>query len=113
MKFLVYGLLVGVGLGAIAAPVLAGLLGVAGLAGTPVVRLWLFGVPETILGVAGTGKPSLPTLIVGWTLEFLPLGFIIAGISLLWSRVHPNDRAAAFEQAVTQFHNSDFEAKYD
>ena len=38
MKFLVYGFLVAFGLGAIAAPVVAGLLGAAGLAGSPAVR---------------------------------------------------------------------------
>jgi hypothetical protein len=113
MKFLVYGLLVAFGLGAIAAPVVAGLLGAAGLAGTPVVRLWLFAVPEAILGLTSVGKPSLAALIMGWTLEFLPVGLVLAVISWLRSRVHPNDRAAAFEYAVTAFHDSDFEAKYE
>lgn len=113
MKYLVYGLLVAFGLGAIAAPVVAGLLGAAGLAGSHVVRLWLFAVPEAILGLTGAGRPSLAALVVGWTLEFLPLGFLVAGIAWLRSRVHPNDRAAAFEHAVTEFHDSEYEAKYE
>jgi hypothetical protein len=113
MKFLVYGFLVAFGLGAIAAPVVAGLLGAAGLAGSPAVRLWLFAVPEAILGLTGVGRPSLAVLVAGWTIEFLPLGFLIVGIAWLRSWVHPNDRAAAFEEAVTLFHESDFEAKYE
>ena len=114
MKFLVYAFLVAFGLGAIAAPVIAGLLGAAGLSGTPAVRLWLFAVPEAILGLTSNGKPSLAALVVGWTLEFMPLGFLVAGLALLRSRLAPqDDHAAAFEQAVTAFHDSGFEAKYE
>lgn len=113
MKFLVYGLLVALGIGAVAAPVVAGLLGALGMAGSPTVRLWLFAVPEAILGFVNIERPSLAGLVVGWTIEFLPLGFIVAAVSLARARVNASARAAAFEHAVTAFHDSEYEAEYE
>jgi hypothetical protein len=101
------------GIGAIAAPVVAGLLGAAGMAASPAVRLWLFAVPEAILRVVDIDRPSMAGLVVGWTIEFLPLGFIIAAISIARARGNASARAAAFEHAVTAFHDSEREAEYE
>ncbi|HUR88317.1 MAG TPA: hypothetical protein VMZ74_04450 [Ramlibacter sp.] len=110
MRTLIYGLVVALGLGAIAAPVLAGLLGAAGLASAPSVRLWLFMVPETICGIAGVDNPGLVGLIAGWTVEFIPLGIVAAAVGqVLWRR-NVEHREAAFEHAVTEFHDDEAEA---
>ncbi|HEY8048671.1 MAG TPA: hypothetical protein VIE63_05815 [Ramlibacter sp.] len=113
MRTLVYGLLLALGLGAVVAPVIAGLLGVMGLASAPAVRLWLFGVPESILGVADVGQPGLAQLVIGWTIEFFPLGLLIAVVGRFVAGRQAAARAVAFDQAVTAFHESEYEAEYE
>jgi hypothetical protein len=105
MVLLIHGLLVALALGAVVAPVLAGLLGVAGLASNPTVREWLFIIPETICGVAGYDQPGLGGLIAGWVVEFTPLGIVIAALMRVRAKRSATDRAAAFEQAVSVFHS--------
>ena len=113
MRTLIYGAVVAVGLGVVGAPVLAGLAGAAGIASAPSIRLWLFAVPEAICGIGGVDNPGLVGLMVGWTIEFIPLGIVIAAISrVLWRRSVTN-RTAAFNQAVTEFHEGDYEAEYE
>lgn len=105
MPLLLHGLLVAVALGAVVAPVLAGLLGVAGMASEPWVRQWLFAIPETICGIAGFDTPGLDGLIAGWVVEFIPPGIVIAALWRVRARHNATNRAAAFEQAVSVFHS--------
>jgi len=113
MRTYIYGLVVAVGLGAVVAPVVAGLLGAAGLASSASVRIWLFMVPEIICGMAGVDNPGLGGLMVGWTIEFLPIGILIAALWPVFARRNKVHRVAAFDQAVTEFHEGDYEAEYE
>lgn len=111
MRTLIYGFLVALGLGAVIAPITAGLLGVTGLASSPSVRVWLFMIPETLCGIAGDDNPGLAGLMAGWTIEFTPIGIIIAALAQRRAKRSLGEREAAFEQAVTTFHESEFDAQ--
>lgn len=113
---LILGLLVAVGLGAVVAPVVAGLLGVAGLASEHWVRALLFDFPELVCAIAGYDKPPLPGMMAGWAIEFFPLGIVIALLLRIRRKRNAVNRAAAFEQAVSVFHSQydeDAEAEDD
>ena len=113
MRTLIYGLLVALGMGVVVAPVVAGLLGAAGLASAPSVRLWLFSAPELICGIAGDDNPGLGALMAGWTVEFIPVGLVVAVLAQARARRSATEHAAAFEQAVTAFHESENDAEYE
>jgi hypothetical protein len=93
------------------------------MASSPVVRTWLFAIPETICGMAGNDNPGLGSLIVGWTIEFIPAGIVIAWVAQVYAARAAVDRAAAFDNAVTAFHGhedgedleelQDYEAEYE
>jgi len=110
MRTLIYAGVIAVVIGAILAPILAGLLGLAGMASSPFVRTWFFAFPETLAGMAGDENPGLLALIAGWTLESVPVGVIVAWLMQVRARRNATDRAAAFDQAVTTFHDG---AEYD
>jgi len=114
MRTLIYTAVVAVALGAIAAPIVAGLLGLAGMASSPAVRTWLFAFPETVAGMAGNENPGLAALIVGWTIESIPVGIIVAWLAQVRAKRNVIEKSAAFEQAVTAFHDDeDYEAEYE
>jgi hypothetical protein len=78
------------------------------MASSSLVRVWLFMIPETICGIAGDDNPGLAGLITGWTIEFLPLGFLIAAVAQVRAKRSATEKEAAFDQAVTTFHDSDY-----
>jgi hypothetical protein len=91
-------------LGLVLSPLGASLFTLFGVGDKGFLHAILFSIPEAISAWLGIERPIAVAFLVGWFIENLPVGLVLAGIGALRYQGDSVSRSIAFDQAVTSFH---------